>query len=200
MTARSMDAAPARAATARTARPNGWWGIVVFVATEATLFGVIVGSYFYLRFRAVHWPPEGIAPPSITVPLVLAGVLVATSIPVQLSFSFARRERLRAAWWLLALAAFVQAGYLAMQIQLFVDDVHKFGPEHTAYGSIYFTMLGAHHAHVFVGILLETWLLMRLLGGVTRYRLVGLQSTAFYWHFINVIALVVVGAQLSANV
>jgi heme/copper-type cytochrome/quinol oxidase subunit 3 len=199
MSVRSMEVAPVRAKPARVARPNGWWGMAVFVATEATLFGTIIGTYFFLRFRAVHWPPAGIAPPAVAVPLILACVLVATSIPVQLSYSFARRERVRAAWWLLLLAAVVQAGYLAMQIQLFVDDLHKFGPDQTAYGSIYFTMLGAHHVHVFVGILLEVFLLARLLRGLTNYRLVGLQSTAFYWHFVNVLALVVVGVQLSAN-
>jgi len=47
------------------ARPNGWWGMAVFVATEATLFGTLIGSYFYLRFHAVEWPPAG-------VPIVLA--------------------------------------------------------------------------------------------------------------------------------
>ena len=36
------------------------------------------------------------------------------------------------------------------------------------------------------------------LSGVTRYRLVGLQATAFYVYFVIVLALVVVGVQLSA--
>ena len=31
--------------TQRVAKPNGWWGMVVFVATEATLFGTLIGSY-----------------------------------------------------------------------------------------------------------------------------------------------------------
>src|ERR671936_3065450 len=78
----------------RRARPNGWWGMAVFVATEATLFGTIFGSYFYLRFQALHWPPPGIDDPKLTLPLVLTGVLVATSAPVQLAYSWAARARL----------------------------------------------------------------------------------------------------------
>jgi heme/copper-type cytochrome/quinol oxidase subunit 3 len=197
---RSMEARPARAEAARIARPNGWWGTVVFVATEATLFGTIVGTYYYLRFRAAHWPPAGIPKPEVLAPLILTGVLVSTSVLVQVAFNAARRERVGAARRLLFAAMFVQSGYLAMQLNLLLGDLHKFGPQGHAYGSIYFLMLGVHHAHVFVGILLEAFLFLRLLGGLSNYRLVGLQSTTFYWHFVNVLALVIVATQLSAAV
>jgi heme/copper-type cytochrome/quinol oxidase subunit 3 len=189
---------PVRAGRARIARPNGWWGLAVFVATEATLFGTIFGTYFYLRFRQIHWPPDGIPEPKVAVPLILTGVLVLTSVPVQLAFWAARRDRPAAARWLLALAVLVQAGYLAMQIHLFLGDLDKFAPSGSSYASIYFTMLGAHHAHVVVGILLELFLILRLFGGVTNYRLVGLQSAAFYWHFVNVLAVCVVATQVYA--
>ena len=54
----SESAVPAAGSTLRPlARPNGWWGMVVFVATEATLFGTLVGTYFYLRFRAASSSP-----------------------------------------------------------------------------------------------------------------------------------------------
>ena len=180
------------------ARPNGWWGMVVFVATEATLFGTMIGSYFYLRFRAVEWPPNGIPALHLTLPLVLTGVLVATSLPVAFAVASARRGLVGRAWVALLVALVVQSGYLAMQIHLYVDDLHRFSPQGSAYGSIYFTLLGAHHGHVAVALLLEAWLLIRLASGVTRYRLVGLQATAFFVHFVNVLALVVVGVQLSA--
>jgi len=180
------------------ARPNGWWGVVVFVATEATLFGTMIGSYFYLRFRAVEWPPAGVPAPHVTVPLVLTGVLVATSLPVAMSVSSARRGLAARAWIALLVALVVQSGYLAMQIHLFLDDLDKFSPQGSAYGSIYFTLLGAHHAHVAVALLLEAWLLVRLASGLTRYRLVGLKAVAFYVHFVNVLAVAVVAVQLSA--
>jgi heme/copper-type cytochrome/quinol oxidase subunit 3 len=181
----------------RVARPNGWWGMAVFVATEATLFGTLVGTYFYLRFRTPHWPPPGVPEPKVVVPLVLTGVLVLTSIPMQLAFASARRGRLSGARVALLVALIVQSGYLAMQIHLFMDDLHTFSPNATAYASIYFTLLGAHHLHVLVGILLNAWLLLRFLGGLTNYRLVALQATTFYWHFINALAIVVTLTQVS---
>ncbi|MEA2460241.1 MAG: hypothetical protein QOH90_418, partial [Actinomycetota bacterium] len=32
-------------------RAAGWWGMVFFIATEATLFALLFASYFYLRFK-----------------------------------------------------------------------------------------------------------------------------------------------------
>jgi heme/copper-type cytochrome/quinol oxidase subunit 3 len=192
-----MTAEAARVDRRRIARPNGWWGIAVFVATEATLFGTIFGSYFFLRFQTAKWPPAGVPDPKVLVPLLLTGALVATSVPVQLAYSAARRDRLVVARLALFLALVVQAGYLGIQVHLFLGDLDKFSPDQSAYASIYFTMLGGHHFHVLLGILLEAWLLVRLVAGLTRYRLVALQATVFYWHFVNVLAVAVVLTQVS---
>ena len=181
----------------RRSRPTGWWGMALFVATEATLFGCLVGSYFYLRFRTSPWPPHGVPEPKLTLPLVLTGVLVSTSGLMQLAYWSARHARLTATRTALLVAVVVQCGYLGMQMHLFVHDLREFPPSESSYSSIYFTMLGTHHAHVFVGIALNLFLLVRLLRGLTNYRLTGLQATTFYWHFVNVVALVVVGTQLS---
>ncbi len=185
--------------TQRVAKPNGWWGMVVFVATEATLFGTLIGSYYDLRFKTPRWPPTGVPDPKLAMPLILLGVLVSTSVPVQLASVFARAGRTGATQLSLLVALVVQSGYLAMQIHLYVDDLHRFSPQQSAYASIYFTLVGAHHAHVLVGVLLEAWLLLRLFGGNTAYRAVGVQGTAFYWHAVNALAVAVTLVQLSPS-
>ena len=184
---------------ARQAKPNGWWGIALFVATEATLFGTLIGSYFYLRFNTLQWPPPGVPEPKVAVPLVLTGVLLATSLPLQAAVSAARDAHRLRAWWLVALALFVQTGYFAMQVHLFADDLAKVRPQGSSYASIYVTLVGADHAHVFVGLLLDLWLLARLAIGLTNYRLVGLRVVTFYWHFVNVLTVAVVLTQLSPS-
>ena len=191
---------PAAVARTRVAKPSGWWGMLLFVATEATLFGTIFGTYYYLRFTNAHWPPRGVAPPSVTVPLVLAFVVAATSLPMWMVAKAARGGALVVARRALVVALVVQAGFFAMQVSLISDDLDKFKPQGSSYASIYFTMLGAHQAHVAVGLLLDVWLLGKLARGLTNYRIVAAQSIAFYWHFVNVLALLVVGAQLSARI
>lgn len=203
MTDGGMDATIAldapRAEQPRAAQPNGWWGMVLLIATEATLFGCLFGSYFYLRIKNVHWPPPGIDTPDPVVPLVLVGVLVLTSVPMQLASFAAVRGRRGRAWLAIALALVVQSGYFAFEIHSFLRDLHAFTPAQHAYGSIYFTLLGADHFHVAVGLLLNLWLLARLLTRLTRYRRTAVRTVALYWHFVNVLTLLVTGAILSPS-
>ena len=181
------------------ALPNGWWGMALLIATEATLFGTLIATYFYLRFQVVTWPPPGIEPPSVALPLALTAALVATSFPVLLAARAAKAGRAPRAAWLLAFAAAVQAGYLATQIVLYLDDLDKFSPKDSAYGSIYFTLLMAHHIHVLIGILLSMWMIFRLAGGLTAYRLTAIRAITIYWLFVNCAAIFVVLTQLSPS-
>ena len=195
----NADAAAARARS-RVAKPSGWWGMLLFVLTEATLFGTIFGTYFYLRFKVPQWPPRGVPEPDVVVPLVLAFVLAATAVPMAVASRAARAGELARARLALLVVLVVQAGFFAMQINLFENDLARFTPQQSSYGSIYFTMIGAHLAHVAVGILLVLWLLGKLARGLTTYRVVATQSIALYWYFVALLALLVVGAQLSARV
>jgi heme/copper-type cytochrome/quinol oxidase subunit 3 len=183
----------------RVALPNGSWGVAVFVATEAALFGCLIASYFFLRSKASAWPPGEIEPPKVLLPLVLTGILVATSGPIQVASVAARRGRAGLAALSLLVALVVQAAYFGVQAHLYADELTKFPPQESAYGSIYFTLLGAHHAHVLFGILLALWLVLRLLTGLTPYRTTAVQAIAFYWHFVNALAVVVVLTQLSPS-
>jgi heme/copper-type cytochrome/quinol oxidase subunit 3 len=127
-------------------------------------------------------------------------VLVATSVPMQAAVMAARRARRGAALAALAVALFVQAGYFAMQVHQYADDLTKFTPQQNAYASLYYTLLGADHAHVAVGLLLDLFLLTKLVGGFTPYRVRAVQVVAFYWHAVNLITLAITLAVLSPAV
>ena len=113
--------------------------------------------------------------PEALWPLVLTAALVATSVPLRWSLRSARgraahaRTRRRS-----SLALAVQAAYLGALI-LLAHDFDRVPPQASAYASIHFTLLAVHAAHVAAGMLLELWVLARLVERLTRYRLVALQ-------------------------
>ncbi len=197
---RSMEATraglAARVERSRRSVPSGWWGMALLIASEFTLFGSLIASYFYLRFQVSAWPPAGVEPASVTLPAVFTGMLVAACIPVFGAVRMARAGRRPAAWGLLVVAFAVQATYLGLQLWLFVDDLGAFSPTETAYGSIYFALLGIHHVHVAVGLLLDVWLLGVLAFGLTNYRLLALRVIAMYWYFVAGVAVLVLLTQL----
>ena len=178
---------------------RAWWGMAMFVASETALFSMMIGSYFLLRFKNLHWPPSGIPEPKVVVPLVLLGVLLATSAPMQLAVAAGRAGRVGRARGFVLLALVVQAGYFAMQVHEYAGDLSRFAPQEHAYASAYYTLLGADHAHVAVGLLFDVWLLAKLVRGLTTYRLRALTAIAFYWHAVNAITLAVTLTILSAK-
>lgn len=170
---------------ARERFPLGWWGVALLIATESALFAMMIGSYFYLRFKNDPWPPAGTPEPKVVVPLILLGVLILTG-PLMWRASHSATPR---RWLLLAL--FVQSGYFAMEVADYQDDLHHFTPQQHAYGSLYYTLLGADHGHVALGLLLDAWILWKLLFGMTEYRGKALRGIAFYWYAVIVLTIAV---------
>jgi heme/copper-type cytochrome/quinol oxidase subunit 3 len=175
------------------------WGMAMVVASEATLFGTFIGSYYYLRFGSVHWPPPGTPEPRVVVPLIMVAILATSSLPMQLAANAARRGRLWRTRLMLVWALAIQCVYLAWAIHDYLQQLQVSRPQDNAYSSIYYTLLGADHVHVAVGILLVVWLLGKLARGLTMYRLNAVQVVAFYWHAVNVLTLIVLGVLLSAT-
>jgi heme/copper-type cytochrome/quinol oxidase subunit 3 len=188
-----------RAVRARLGPPAAWWGMVILIASEATLFAALVGTYYYLRFTSPAWPQDRLPKPELLVPLIMLGVLVSTSIPMQLASLSARAGRVAATRLFLLVALVVQSGYLAYEVHDFQSQLAKFDITRNAYSSIYYTLLGANHAHVALGILFNLWLLGKLATGLTTYRVNATQAITWYWHAVNVITLVVIGTLLSAR-
>jgi heme/copper-type cytochrome/quinol oxidase subunit 3 len=190
----------ARVQQPRRAQPNGIWGMLLFLCAEVTLFGTLLATYFYLDFNSRQWPPPGIRPPAVVLPLVATGALLATSVPMLLAARAALAGDRSATAAMLALALVLQCGYLAGQILLFRHDLLQLSPRSGAYGSIYFTILAAHHAHVLLGILLGAAILGRVATrGLSNYWLIGVRALALYWYVVAGLAVFVVLTQLSPS-
>jgi heme/copper-type cytochrome/quinol oxidase subunit 3 len=170
--------------------------MIILIAAEATLFGVFIGTYYYLRFKTPAWPPDGLPEPKWVVPLILVACLASTSVPMQLASRAVRAGRLAATRLLISLALLVQAGYFAYEVHDFSDQLHRFDITRDAYSSVYYTLLGADHGHVLLGVLFNLWLLGKLARGLTTYRLNAVQAITWYWHAVNMLTIVVLGVLL----
>ncbi len=188
-----------RVVSQRASKPAAWWGMIILITSEATLFGAFVGTYYYLRFNTAVWPPDGLPKPHVVVPLILLGVVVLSSIPMGIASRAARAGRLARTRVALVVALVLQCGYFGFEVHDFRDQLHRFDITRDAYSSIYYTLLGADHGHVLLGILFNFWLLWKLARGLTTYRVNAVQAVAWYWHAVNVLTVVVVGTLLSAR-
>jgi len=172
---------------------NGWWGMLILVATEATLFVVLLASYFYVRFKTSGgWPPEGIADPKLLRALVMTVILASSSVFVHVAESGIRRGRQRALVLGLAAAFLLGLVFLGLQTWETVVVARDFTPRTDAYGSLFFTITGAHSAHLVAGLLLVAWIQLRAwFGAYSARRHLGVQMAAIYWHFVVAVQLAI---------
>jgi cytochrome c oxidase subunit I+III len=174
-------------------RATGWWGMVLMIATEATLFAGLLSSYFYLRAISKGWPQGGIAAPELKTIIPFTVVLLGSSVPVVVAEAAVRRGRLRAArWWMLASFA-MGAAFLVNQAVEY-HGLH-FGLRDNAYASLFYVITGLHGLHVLIGLAMSLVVQMKLwTRRITAERHLTLTVFGLYWHFVDAVWIFVFGS------
>jgi len=171
-------------------RTFGWWGMVWLIATEATLFALLLLSYFYIRFQSAPvWPPDGIEAPKLALPLVMSVILWSSSLPVFIAERAVKKDRLNVVRAGLLAGFVLGAAFLVLTLGVeYPEKLKEFTPHTNQYGSMFFTITGLHAAHVVVGLLMNVWVQWRAwAGALDRKRHVPLQVFAMYWHFVDTV-------------
>ena len=172
-------------------RASGWWAMIFVIFTEGSLFAYLLFSYFYIAVQP-HAPgtfPEG-GMPSLTLALPNTFILLLSSAAVAWAqFNIERDNNRRL---IVGLGIGAVLGIIFLVVQYFEWAAKPFTLASTTYSSLYFTVTGFHMAHVVVGVVmllcLFTWSAM---GYFNRIRYAHIHIGALYWHFVDVVWLVV---------
>jgi heme/copper-type cytochrome/quinol oxidase subunit 3 len=169
-------------------KPLGWWGVMMAIATEATLFALLLFSYFYLWAQSHEWPLGGIESPKLTAVSIRSVLLIGSSLPAQLAERSIRRGNSRRFIGYLAVTVVLAAVFLAGHIQETLDDWKHFKPGTNAYASLFYTITNLHALHLIIGIAFLVFLMVRGVQG--RYgpgRLTEVEVVVLYWHFVDTV-------------
>ena len=164
-------------------------GIILFLISEAFLFGSLFWTYYYLRAENPVWPPAGIQL-DFAVALINTFLLLSSSGTIWWAGESIQRGRKNGLILGLIVTIFLGAAFLGIT---FFEWTHEsFRPWTSAYGSIFYTLTGFHALHVFGGLLLLLSLLARTLKNritTTNFRAVRIGS--LYWHYVDFIWIMV---------
>ena len=166
-------------------------GIFLFIASEVMLFGSFFTAYFFVRVinEAPEWPPAPYERP-VFVAFVNTCVLVTSSFTVHWALQSIKRGN----------RAGLQAGLLLtflMGLTFLLTQVREysrigFAPKDGAFATIFFGLTGLHGAHVFVGLTLLAFATVRAFRGhFTPEHHHGVEIPGIYWHFVDVMWIVV---------
>jgi cytochrome c oxidase subunit 3 len=160
--------------------------MVLFLSSELMFFGGLFASYFTLRGITDPWPPTSV---ELEMPLTIVATVLLTvsSLTMHAALRQARASRPGAlrGWVLVTFA--LGAAFLAIKGYEFATA--GFTVASHAYGSLWWTMLGAHGAHLAVGLVLLLVVLSRS-GRPVRDEASGVvlpEAVGYYWHFVDAV-------------
>jgi cytochrome c oxidase subunit III len=166
-------------------------GMFLFIASEVMLFGAFFTAYFFVRVVAQpsEWPPEG-----FHVPVFVAGINTAILLTSSFTMHWALQSIKRGS------RAGLQAGLvltLAMGLTFLLTQILEysrvgFSPSDGAFGSVFYGLTGLHGAHVAVGLTLLSMATVRAFRGhFTPEHHHGVEIPGIYWHFVDVMWIIV---------
>jgi heme/copper-type cytochrome/quinol oxidase subunit 3 len=184
MPAAEMDAEP----PASTGKALGWWGMIALIATEATVFALLLFAYFYLRFNAARWPLGDVKSPELFKSGLRTIVLLGSSIPMHVAERGIKQGNRRVLVWGMTIGWIMGALFLVGHVQEYIDLWPEFRPTTNAYGSAFYTITGLHALHLIVGLVMTGWVLFRARRGhYDEHRHLAVENSILYWHFVDAV-------------
>ncbi len=171
-------------------RSPAWWGMVCFIATEATLFAALISAYLYIASSAPVWPPDNIKPPELVLPIIGTVLLLSSSAPIIGGERNIKRDDRRGliVGWLIGFVLAVV--FVGLQLHEYTQQV--FSMRTNSYGSLFFTITGLHVLHVCVALLMNLFVLLHAWRGQYHAkRHLAVEAVGIYWHFVGVVWIVV---------
>ena len=164
-----------------------------FLGSDCMFFGSLIATYLVYKGKSISGPlPEDVF--SIPVTSVSTFVLLMSSMSMVMAYSALTRGNIKGfRIWIMS-TAIMGMTFLAFQTFEFHDFVQEgLTPRTNLFGTTFFTLTGFHGAHVTLGVI---WLLSLFFysfkrGGVTAERSLDVDLAALYWHFVDIVWIVI---------
>src|SRR5262245_33493662 len=168
----------------------GQWGVLSFLVSEVSLFSTLILVYrVYLGAEQ-----EGPTPAVLSLPLVIGTTccLLASSVTMHFAVKSSAERSAFLRWWsaTILLGIILLAGTAWEWRALIVD--YGLTPRRNLFGTTYYTLVGFHALHVTAGVVVMLSVLgLALSRLVTPVNRSGVELVSWYWHFVDVVWLVV---------
>jgi cytochrome c oxidase subunit 3 len=165
-------------------------GMLLFIVSEAMLFGSFFTAYFFIRVVGHEpWPPE-----PFDFPVAVAGmntvILLASSGTMHYALHSIKRGNRRGLQVGLLVTLLMGATFLGTQINEYFKA--GFSIHDGSFASVFYGLTGLHGAHVFVGLTLLSIMNIRTLRGhFTPESHMGVECAGIYWHFVDIMWIIV---------
>jgi len=170
---------------------RGVVGMYSLIAAEVAIFAIFVVAYIFYIGKSLTGPqPKDV----LHVPIFYTICLLSSSLTIHFAVKLLKGGRVVsfALWWLLTfvLGAIFLVGTFLEWRHLIYDEGLTI--QTNLFGTTYYSLVGLHAFHVTVGLLaLATVLIFTFLGDLKMQHAERLEVLSLYWHFVDVVWVVV---------
>jgi len=166
-----------------------------FLASDCMFFGSLIATYLVFRGRSEAIGKGPFPANTLDIPYtsISAFVLLMSSLTMVLALGAIQRGDYRGfRAWLLG-TAFLGCVFLGGQFFEFSSFHNEgLGMSTNMFGASFFTLTGFHGAHVTVGvIMLLSLFIISLRGGVRQDQSINVEIIALYWHFVDIVWIII---------
>jgi heme/copper-type cytochrome/quinol oxidase subunit 3 len=160
-----------------------WWGILLALTVESTVFVLMFASLFYLRLQEATWPPWAWSAPKTIYGTVSLAVILLTAWPQRRIDIDARRLDRARVIRMLVLFFGICAFALVIRAYEFIGLQVKW--DSNAYGSIIWGLLTLHTVH-FLTSVVDTGIIAAYVFNrpLDPKHALDLHVGAVYWYFV----------------
>jgi cytochrome c oxidase subunit III len=170
---------------------RGRVGMVCLIAAESAIFTIFVVAYIFYIGKSLSGPtPRDV----LTIPILSTICLLSSSLTIHLAVRALRNAQIVSFgfWWFLTLmlgAIFLIGTGLEWHRMIFKEGLTV---STNLFGTTYYSLVGLHASHVTFGlIVIAIVMTFTLLGKVTSEFSDRLEVFSLYWHFVDVVWVVV---------
>ncbi|MBV8435573.1 MAG: heme-copper oxidase subunit III [Candidatus Eremiobacteraeota bacterium] len=166
-------------------------GFLLFLISDCVLFSSFIFAYLYLRNSGQGWPPPGIQRLDVAFAAWNSVVLFGSGATMHYALENWKHGNFMKYMWMLIATIILGAMFLGGQGYeyhhlIFDEKVTWAGSG--IFGASFFTLTGMHGFHVFMGVCYLTVLLLQTAAGTYTYqKYFGITAGTLYWHFVDVI-------------
>lgn len=168
------------------------FGLATFLVADGMTFAGFFAAY--LTFRAVNpLPPGSNYELELILPTINTVLLIISSFTFHRAGKECRADRLGASRLWLAITGALGAAFLAGQMVEYFSL--PFGLTDNLFASTFYALTGFHGLHVTLGVICIAIVALQTHRGgqVTAAKHFGLEAAELYWHFVDVIWVVLFG-------
>src|SRR5712671_3654478 len=170
---------------------KGRVGMACLIIAESAIFTIFVVAYLFYLGKSLNGPtPRQV----LELPIVNTICLLSSSVTITLAIRALGRGRknLFGLWWFATIA--LGAYFLLGTGREWQRLVHDYGLtiSSSLFGTTFYSLVGLHASHVVVGLVaLLLVMAFTLLGAVKTNHAERIEVLAIYWHFVDVVWVVV---------